>query len=309
MAKNSTTPPDILKTLGESDDKATRQSIAGNPNSPTDTLTRLATQFPEEVIQNPVFDLLLLENPNLLSEIPLASLRSLLKRQSIPIAFLSWAAKHEDVGVQLAVVLNPLTPAKAVKGLVMSPYPNVRAAAKLHINYAEADDDFDWQRVFWEKIGTDDLVQKEENIRPLLTLGLIDPRVFPELSKEIRLAVAQNRHTPADGLAKLSLDNDEDVGFAACSNPNFQPELEVPILLLKLTASNKPSFSRFLALLRPEVPVSSLAKNFRSSSWLERCAIAMHSMTPDSTLQALLEDGNRVVRSAARDNWTRRHPQ
>jgi hypothetical protein len=125
VAKNSTTPPDILKTLGESDDKATRKSIAGNPNSPTDTLTRLATQFPEEVIQNPVFDLLLLENPNLLSEIPLASLRSLLKRQSIPIAFLSWAAKHEDVGVQLAVVLNPLTPAKAVKGLVMSPYPNV----------------------------------------------------------------------------------------------------------------------------------------------------------------------------------------
>ena len=89
VAKNITTPPDILKTLGESDDKATRKSIAGNPNSPTDTLTRLATQFPEEVIQNPVFDLLLLENPNLLSEIPLASLRSMLKRQSIPIAFLS----------------------------------------------------------------------------------------------------------------------------------------------------------------------------------------------------------------------------
>ncbi|XGB39691.1 MAG: hypothetical protein LVT47_01790 [Cyanobacteria bacterium LVE1205-1] len=125
----------------------------------------------------------------------------------------------------------------------------------------------------------------------------------------VRRYVARNPNTPVDILVKLSLDNDEYVGFAARSNPNFQPELAVPILLLKLTASNKPSFSRFLALLRPEVPVSALAKNFRSSSWLERCAIAMHSMTPDSTLQALLEDGNRVVQSAARDNWTRRHPQ
>ena len=225
VAKNSTTPPDILKTLGESGDEATRKSIAGNPNSPTDTLTRLATQFPEEVIQNPVFDLLLLENPNLLSEIPLASLRSLLKRQSIPIAFLSWAAKHEDVGVQLAVALNPLTPAKAVKGLVMSPYPNVRAAAEQHINYAEADDDFDWQRAFWEGIGTDDLVQKKENIEPLLTRDLIDPRVFPELSKEFRLELASGKNTNLGVLKRFCQDPSEDVRSALLENPSLTPEI------------------------------------------------------------------------------------
>jgi hypothetical protein len=90
-----------------------------------------------------------------------------------------------------------------------------RAAAELHINYAEADDDFDWQRVFWERIGTDDLVQKEENIRRLLNLGLIDPRVFPELSEEIRRNVAENPNTPVDGLVQLSSDEDSDVRQAA----------------------------------------------------------------------------------------------
>ena len=68
----------------------------------------------------------------------------------------------------------------------------------------------------------------------------------------------------------------------------------------QFTAATAPSLGRLLALLSPWTPVEALAKYFRSTWWEERAAIAIHPATPPATRAKLAEDGNVVVRAAAR---------
>lgn len=70
VAKNLNTPPETLRKLADIGDKDIRREVASNPNTPTDLLLNLGTEFPGELLNNPVFSLLLLENLNLLEEMP-----------------------------------------------------------------------------------------------------------------------------------------------------------------------------------------------------------------------------------------------
>ncbi|WP_414514888.1 hypothetical protein [Nostoc sp. PCC 9305] len=71
VAAEPSTDPELLRELALSTDKITRQSVAGNPNTPSDVLLKLGAEFPSQLLDNPVFPLLLLENLNLVAEIPL----------------------------------------------------------------------------------------------------------------------------------------------------------------------------------------------------------------------------------------------
>ncbi len=101
-AEDVSTDQEILRKLAQSSDKATREAVAANPNAPTDVLLKLAAEFPQQLLNNPIFSFLLLENPNLVAEIPLPSLRSLLKLENVPLFILKQAADKADVEVQLA---------------------------------------------------------------------------------------------------------------------------------------------------------------------------------------------------------------
>lgn len=70
VASNPNTPPETLRKLADMGDKDIRREVASNPNTPTDLLLNLGTEFPGELLNNPVFSLLLLENLNLLEEMP-----------------------------------------------------------------------------------------------------------------------------------------------------------------------------------------------------------------------------------------------
>jgi hypothetical protein len=69
-----------------------------------------------------------------------------------------------------------------------------------------------------------------------------------------------------------------------------------------LAKGTSPNLCRLAVFLSPYAEIIHLAKNFRSTSWLERWAIAQNPKTPDNTLSYLIEDGNRLVRSAAELN-------
>lgn len=71
-------------------------------------------------------------------------------------------------------------------------------------------------------------------------------------------------------------------------------------LIRRATAQSASPSARLLALMLPDAPPASLARAQRSSSWLDRCAVAMHPNTPPSAVHSLTNDGNSVVRSAAR---------
>lgn len=57
--------------------KAVHEAVASNPNTPIDVLFYLGMRFPKQLLNNPVFSLLILENPNFLEQMPSATQYSL----------------------------------------------------------------------------------------------------------------------------------------------------------------------------------------------------------------------------------------
>jgi len=123
IAARSYAPPELLSRLSHSSDKATRAKVTANANTPAADYLRLGQQFPKEFIANPLLDLLLLENPALLGELPTALLVQISKKPECPGVFLSWAASHPEEKVQLAVAMNAKAPAEALERLRQSVYP------------------------------------------------------------------------------------------------------------------------------------------------------------------------------------------
>ena len=56
-AADENTPGDRLRELARNSDALVRQKVAMNPNTPTEVLLDLGAEFPNELIDNPVFDL------------------------------------------------------------------------------------------------------------------------------------------------------------------------------------------------------------------------------------------------------------
>ena len=94
----------LLSRLAQSADKGTRRNVALNPQTPINVLLTLAPTFPGELFQNPVFDLLLLEAPNFLDELPVTVMKNILRRPDCPDSFLNWAASHGSKSHHLALV-------------------------------------------------------------------------------------------------------------------------------------------------------------------------------------------------------------
>ncbi|AFY55299.1 Leucine rich repeat protein [Rivularia sp. PCC 7116] len=103
VATNPSAEPDLLGELASSEDKVTREGVAKNPNTPTDVLLKLAGDFPQQFFSNPVLSLLMLENPNLATDISYWSLLKLLKQDDAPEWFLACAAMHANSLVLEAV--------------------------------------------------------------------------------------------------------------------------------------------------------------------------------------------------------------
>ena len=138
VARNPSTPIDMLRELGSSKDTTTRKWVTTNPNTPANVLVSLATQFPIQLLDNPVFDFLLLENPNLFGDMPLSSLGSMLKRDNCPHGILTYAAAIEDEKIQLALLQNANTPSEIILRLSLEGLTEaIRIEARQHVNHPD----------------------------------------------------------------------------------------------------------------------------------------------------------------------------
>lgn len=132
LAKHQKAGAVLLEKLSHSCDKATRKAVCLNSNTSKETLVRLAPQFPGDFFQNPAFDWLLIEDPNLLFDIGGGVLKNILKRSECPVSFLKWAASHGDEGQQLAAAMNSHTPVDSLRELLGSKHASVVAAVRGH---------------------------------------------------------------------------------------------------------------------------------------------------------------------------------
>lgn len=64
LATSEESSIEVLTELSKNPNTILRKAVASNPNTPIEVLEKLSEEFPEIVKNNPIFDLLLLENPN-----------------------------------------------------------------------------------------------------------------------------------------------------------------------------------------------------------------------------------------------------
>jgi hypothetical protein len=116
-ASDPQTNPQLLRKLAAQTDGHLRQLVASNPNTPTDTLWQLGIDFPEAILNNPIFELLQLEQLDLVAKIPQPTLLSLLQCDRVPKSFMEYAVTQQDYSLWLAVAYNPQTPSKQIEHL------------------------------------------------------------------------------------------------------------------------------------------------------------------------------------------------
>ncbi|NJL63316.1 MAG: hypothetical protein HC903_17655 [Methylacidiphilales bacterium] len=109
VAANVVTPPQLLQELSRRKDIGIKIAVASNPNTSTHILFSLGKDFPEEVLNNPIFPILLLENLNLLENIPLQTLESFLKSPIVPNSFIDWVINNRANydSLLIAIATNP----------------------------------------------------------------------------------------------------------------------------------------------------------------------------------------------------------
>jgi hypothetical protein len=100
FSRDPTSDRQTLLKLQRSSDRLTRQNVVGNPNTPIEAIWQLAKEFPYQVIENPVFPLITLGNPQWIMEIDSDDLVELMNQPYVPDEFLRAATYHEDTHIR-----------------------------------------------------------------------------------------------------------------------------------------------------------------------------------------------------------------
>lgn len=132
-ALSENTPSDRLRELAQTRNKAVRKVVAQNPNTPTDVLLKLFYEFPLQVLNNPVLDLLLLENPNFLEELYQAN-TSVFSEYELPFFFLEWAVNHSNEDIRADVAHSPLIQRCFLEHLAQDKVVEVRCSVAANFN-------------------------------------------------------------------------------------------------------------------------------------------------------------------------------
>ena len=256
VAKNPSTAADYLEELSGSSDKSVRSNIAGNPSSPVAAVMAVGSQFPEQMLLNPSFDLYLLSEPRLLEGIGVSALRALLKRDFCPVSFFSYAARQDDEATQLAVLVNPNVPRAVVEKLCASKYPRVTEAASSHRVFSSdaKPSQHKWQTAF--ETGLINELANVETVsavhKSLAFLLLSDEPALQQLS-EAELWVIRTAWSSRERADHV---RSQDVRAEIASNPSTP--LPLKISLLEALAKDKDEYVRRDVASNPFTPGSVL---------------------------------------------------
>jgi len=294
-AKNPRTPPERLRVLASQASPEVRRAVAGNPNTPEEVLLRLAVHFPEEVLGNPVLELLLLVNPNWLAEIPAYARGRLLGHPQAPPHFLRWAVRDGDPQALLCLLQNPAAPAELVEKLTDHALPAVAEAARLHVALEASPLE---QALWWSEVDLDYL-----ELRQMVLLGMAPewaaPRIAREPDTRLRLALLEQERLPKEVLEAFLFDEEEAVRRAARAHPCAPPET---VELLERLEARLPVEAFFESLAQGTIPSGTGRGLFTQGQHWLRQLLAQHPQTPLHLLEGFLTDDDWQVRGALARN-------
>ena len=305
VALNPSAPTELLRELSYSKDSATRKNVAANPNTLIEVLLNLGSEFPEQLVNNSTFSILLVENPNLVDIIPLNTLLSILKYDTLPVSFIERAVNQLDEDTLLLLAENPETTKKVLFQLVNSQYSQVAEAANLHVNFA-GEINSDWDITAIEAL-LKSAIRGQEFGNFLEQLERIDSipefviKSLPENYSAFK-RVAVNCATPGRELEHLAKDNNLWKQLFLANNPN------TPTCVLQDLAKNNHVWLCQSLANNPNTPacvLQGLAKdNYRGV----RENVAKNPNTPEKILKLLLSDSSESVRRFAIARYLDRNP-
>lgn len=325
ITQNPNTSPELLREWANSSDGIVRKNIAANPNTPPEVLWELGEKFPQEILNNPIFSLLLLEKPNLVEEIPYSTLKMILKEDSVPISFLNWAINQSDGEIFLAIAMNPQTPKEILDKLLHSDDIEIKEAAQLHVNFAGE------MNEGWDETAQDKIIDiaafdkgREEDLHQLNGLGLIPDFVIPHLAKngeslqmmsaanlysnppenfQSEWLIARNEQTPIDVLQQLANHEYYGVRLSVALNPNST------FKILKELA-NDPDYRVCHAVgSNPHTDVILIENLLAKKDNILLChSIISNPNTTTSILEKLLSHDRAGIRLAAAQKYLHRYP-
>ncbi|MEH2090230.1 hypothetical protein [Nostoc sp.] len=276
----------VLEELSLHPQPEVREAVARNPNTPTEVLLKLGKEFPDAITANPIFNLLLLENPE--SHFVRLSLARSTTTSESAIAQLS---KIENEEILCAVARNPKTPLHILEQLVSPPlYPDPEYATEC-----------DFDRLFIA-------IAQNPNTSESLLLQLAERG-----SSYVEMAIAQNPKTPLSLLNKFADWENFSMHEAIARNP------QAPSAMLEKLAGENEKEVRDLVKNNPNVSETAIAiinfiegKPGTSIDLLERLAsdrrasvrrlVAAHPSTPAKVLEKLAQDTDEDVPFKAANN-------
>ncbi|MEH2213591.1 hypothetical protein [Nostoc sp.] len=278
----------VLEQLSLHPQPEVREAVAKNPNAPTEVLLKLGKEFPDAITANPIFNLLLLENPE--SHFVRLSLARSTTTSETAIAQLS---KIEDKEILSAVAGNPKTPLHILEQLVEKP-PR-----------------------FWDDENAD-----ESDFDELFTAIVQNPNTSESLLLQlaergsfyvVKIAIAQNPKAPLSLLNQFADWRNFRMHKAIARNP------QAPSAILEKLAGENEKEIRDLVKNHPNVSETAIAiinfiegKPGTSIDLLEQLAsdqriyirllVAAHPLTPAKVLEKLVQDTDEDVPFKAASN-------
>ena len=306
VAAHPNAPADLLLELSRRDDRTLRKTCTSNANTPVEALLKLGAQFPEQLLENPVFELLLLEHPGLFEELPTSTLNSLLKRDQVPAVLIRWAWKHRGESTLHSLLMNPNTPVDVVDELCKSSDEEIRIAAQLHCSRKlpkwassiKGPSDLEKQQrvhdqlVFGSTRKWDDITQALFD----LVCDELQERLIPIAPVDFRKAMARDDETPAEMLAQLAKDEDKDVRRKVAGNS------QTPAEVLTQLAKDEDKDVRRKVAGNSQTPAEVLTLLAKDQDGGVRVGVAMNSNTPTEELTELAKDEDRYVRQWVAEN-------
>lgn len=152
---NPSASAQLLEDLSKSKDLQTRKIITSHAGTPARVLRVLGGMFPEQLLENPIFDFLLLEDPAFFEGMNVSRLANFVKKNTCSIEIIKHASKIKEESVQLALLMNQSTPKKVVDRIIKHAVTSkVVDLAKRHVNFTHGQTVtlLDAERIYWKEI-------------------------------------------------------------------------------------------------------------------------------------------------------------
>ena len=266
QARDENTPPKILAKLAKSKDKEIRRYITENPNTPVEALEKLGEEFPDAIVANPIFNLLLLEDPE--SKFVLLSLA---RASTTSVEKLKELAEHQDRDIRVAVAANHKTPTDIINKIFRGDWEMKQSVAKNKNVSKELLCDLAEENSFYVcKVIAQRENLPEEVITTLMKSGRLTVEAFTEKcdffrpsmeepdSWHVRNLLASNPSIPRNIINKLIRDNDRHVRAAVAAREDISGKQalllkhDISRLVRRTLAENSNAFHAIKKLMAKE---------------------------------------------------------